>query len=313
MSNKLIFFVLLTLISYSCKENELTPNLSLHTVSTITHNTAMVILQNKNDINDYLIKLKIKGSFPNSKNNIRYINCKYDAKTGNYSCFIYGLTRNSEYDFSIYYGEKKSNDKVYKLKTTDIETFTDQRDGKIYEIANYGSKTWMLNNLRFDTQHSISMEDTLLTGNYYTWDDAHNACPAGWHIPTDDEWIELEKHIGVGLNDWYIFSQKRGSGEFSKLSSRTDYSLFNGLEDNAAINELGFSAYPCGYYDNVSQDKPHDFGLATYFWSSSEKDNLDGIYHGSAIFKNEEKIDKLYSVRMYKSKNKLLPVRCVKD
>jgi uncharacterized protein (TIGR02145 family) len=273
----------------------------------------MVILQNENDVNDYLIKIKLKGSFSNSKNNIRYVNCKYDNKTGNYSCFIYGLIRNSKYEFSIYYGEKKLNDNIYVFKTIDIETYTDQRDGKIYETANYGNKTWMLNNLSFDTQHSISMNDTLLTGNYYTWDDAQNACPEGWHIPTDDEWIELEKYIGVGLNDWYIFSQKRGSGDFSKLSSRIDYSLFDGLEDNDAINELGFSSYPCGYLDNINQVKSQDFGLAPYFWTSTEKDNLDGIFHGGSIFKDEKKIDKIYSVRMYLPKSKLLPVRCVKN
>jgi len=313
MSNKLIYIILLTLLTYSCKENELTPNLSLCSLSNITHNSAVVVFQNENNINDYVIKIKIEGDFSNSKNNNRYINCKYDPKTGYYFCYIYGLIRNTEYYFSIYYGDKKSNSEAYRFKTLNTETFTDQRDGKIYEIANFGNKTWMLNNLDFDTQHSISLEDTLLTGNYYSWDDAQNACPIGWHIPSDEEWIELEKHIGVGLNDWYIFSQKRGSGESSKLSSRTDYSLFDGLEDNYAINELGFSAYPCGYFDNVNLDKPQDFGLVTYFWSSTEKDNLDGIYHGSIILKNEEKIDKLYSVRMYISKDRLLPVRCVKD
>ncbi len=313
MSKKLLIFGVLTLIFLSCKKNEFAPDLSLQTVRNITHNSAMVILLNENNINDYVVKLKVEGNFSNSKNKIRYINCKYNTNTGNYSCFIYGLTRNNEYDFSIYYSNKKSNDKVYKFKTIDIETFTDQRDGKVYETAKYGNKTWMLNNLDFDTNNSISLQDTLRTGNYYSWEDAQNACPVGWHIATDDEWIELEKFIGIGNGDWYIFSQKRGSGEFSKLSSRMDYSLFEGLEDNAAINELGFSAYPCGYFETNNQNKPQDFGLAAYFWSSTEKDNLDAIYHGCSIFKNEEKIDKIYSVRMYKSKNLFLPVRCVKD
>ena len=85
------------------------------------------------------------------------------------------------------------------------------------------------------------------------------------------------------------------------------------MEDNDAINELGFSAYPCGYFDNVNQVNPQDFGLAPYFWTSTEKDNFDGIFHGGSIFKNEENIDKIYSVRMYLPKSKLLPVRCVKD
>lgn len=313
MSNKLLLYILLILILYSCKETEIYPNLSLHKINYITHNSAIVILQNENNINDFQIILKLEGEFSDSRSKTRYVSCKYDPETGNYICFIFGLIRNTEYIFSIYYGDNKSDSKTYKLKTLDIETFTDQRDGKTYEIAKFGNNTWMLNNLNFDTQNSISLEDILLTGNYYSWADAQNACPSGWHIPTDEEWIELEKYIGVGIDDWYIFSQKRGSGEFSKLSSRIGYSLFDGLENNTAINELGFSAYPCGYFENDTQIIPQDFGLAAYFWSSSEKDNFDGIYHGSYIFTNEVKTNNVYSVRMYKPKNILLPVRCVKD
>lgn len=313
MSNKLIVSFLLILLICSCKEKELYPNLSLNSINNITHNSALVVLQNENDINDYGVKLKIDGDFSNTKTKVRYINCKYDTKTGNYFCYIYGLMRNTEYNFSICYDDNKSNGKTYQFETRNIEFFTDPRDGKIYEIASYGEKKWILNNLDYNTQNSKSLEDSLLTGNYYTWEDAQTACPTGWHIPTDEEWIELEKYIGIGINDWYVFSQKRGSGECSKLISRTDYSLFNGLEDNAAINELGFSAYPCGYYDDIAQKEPQDFGFAAYFWSSTQKDVYEGIYHGSSVFSHEEKINKLFSVRMYKPKSMLLPIRCVKD
>jgi len=29
------------------------------------------------------------------------------------------------------------------------------------------------------------------SGNYYTWDEAQNACPSGWRLPTRDEFVSL--------------------------------------------------------------------------------------------------------------------------
>ena len=32
--------------------------------------------------------------------------------------------------------------------------------------------------------------------NWYAVDDARGLCPSEWHVPTDDDWIELEDEIG---------------------------------------------------------------------------------------------------------------------
>ena len=40
-------------------------------------------------------------------------------------------------------------------------------------------------------------------GRLYTWEEAMQAgdLVAGWHLPTDEEWKTLEKHLGMSAAD----------------------------------------------------------------------------------------------------------------
>ncbi len=62
----------------------------------------------------------------------------------------------------------------------DTEIFTDSRDGKKYKTGNPGNGTvWFLQELNFNDQQE------------FTWNEATEACPAGWHLPDDSEWKSL--------------------------------------------------------------------------------------------------------------------------
>ena len=34
-------------------------------------------------------------------------------------------------------------------------------------------------------------------GYYYTWAAAQNVCPAGWRLPSDQDWQDLEQELGM--------------------------------------------------------------------------------------------------------------------
>jgi hypothetical protein len=59
-----------------------------------------------------------------------------------------------------------------------------------------GEQIWMAKNLNVAAEGSICYEnkDSYCTayGRLYNWETAKKVCPNGWHLPTKDEWNELD-------------------------------------------------------------------------------------------------------------------------
>jgi len=163
-------------------------------------------------------------------------------------------------------------------------SFTDERDGKIYSTVKIGNKTWMAENLNYETDNSWcygnneSNCDTY--GRLYNWNAAMNACPAGWHLSTSEEWNDL-------------ISAANGSAK--KLKSKTP--------DWNGTNELGFSALAGG-------ERLSSFGnmdVHGYWWSAADVSNTDAerLSMGDTLGDNVQNLSR--------SKGYGFSVRCVKD
>lgn len=64
--------------------------------------------------------------------------------------------------------------------------------------------------------------------NGSTAERAQGACPAGWHVPSDCEWMYLEHGLGMTVADQIISGSNRTSGNVGKklkLSGTNDYSF----------------------------------------------------------------------------------------
>jgi uncharacterized protein (TIGR02145 family) len=98
-------------------------------------------------------------------------------------------------------------------------TLTDSRDGQVYRTVTIGTQTWMAQNMTYsmspaqavcrDTSagpygdwayaRSWCNDSTPGVGRFYTLltrDGPADPCPAGWHIPSPDDWDVLVASVG---------------------------------------------------------------------------------------------------------------------
>jgi len=79
-------------------------------------------------------------------------------------------------------------------------TLRDDRDGKEYKTVVIGGKTWLAENLNYQTDYSWchwnSDTNCVKYGRLYAWKAARKACPPGWHLPSYREWDSLALAVG---------------------------------------------------------------------------------------------------------------------
>ncbi len=79
--------------------------------------------------------------------------------------------------------------------------FTDPRDNNSYPLIKLGDYWWFKSDLRFGAPNSWCTEnpkhEVCAKTNFYYYIELDNVCPAGWHVPTWDEWKNAVEHIAV--------------------------------------------------------------------------------------------------------------------
>lgn len=188
-------------------------------------------------------------------------------------CTLTGLTPNTTYYVRSFatnsagtsYGNEVQFTTLYHLNPNLTYGSMSDVEGNTYATIVIGTQEWMAENLRtalYANGDTIPDEPTpndggwslLETGawghfennpqydnpygklyNRYTIFDPRNVCPAGWHVPTDGEWIVLIDYLG---------GETVAGG---KMKASTVWQPPN----TGATNESGFSALPGGYVSGV--------------------------------------------------------------
>lgn len=146
-------------------------------------------------------------------------------------------------------------------------SFKDPRDGQVYGIKKVGNLTWMKENLRYDYPDEswcYDDEEKACTdlGMLYTFEAAKKACPTGWRLPTDNDWMDLEKALGMARNQLNIddYSKQRGTNEGQKLKTGGSSGLEFKITGFATISEGSAE------YDGIGGDRPR-----SYFWTATSR------------------------------------------
>lgn len=221
---------------------------------------------------------------------------------------------------------------------TYAQTVTDI-DGNVYNTVEIGTQVWMQENLKtthyqngkaiplvtdafewgtintpaycnFNNNQSIAN----IYGRMYNWyavDDTNKLCPAGWHVPSHNEWTILERAICTSstcVTD-FPFDTARGwagTDEGDKLKEAGEAHWSAG---NTGTNTSGFTALPGGYRNTYEF---RELGNDGYWWTSTEnpfKGRSDGWAFSRHLFVVDDQIDRLDQTFMRWG----FSVRCVRD
>lgn len=165
--------------------------------------------------------------------------------------------------------------------------FVDPRDNQEYKYVKIGDQTWMAENLNYNLNegsgswclNNLSINcDTY--GRLYNQETALEACPTGWHLSSDEEWLELERFLGMKDEDLQEDYSTRESGNVGlKLKSVTGWSKpprnrtyvdeegVSHEQEGSGLNSVGFNALPGGW---ISSDYFEYLGFYTVFWTSTQ-------------------------------------------
>jgi len=158
----------------------------------------------------------------------------------------------------------------------------DNNDTYTGRTVTIGDLTWMAENLNRNTSNSWCYDDDpancAIYGRLYTWDAAMSACPAGWRLPTRQQWDNLDTFVGTNAGN--------------KLKSEAPD--WNGTDD------FGFSALPSGNRSGSSIFG--SVGTGAFLWSATETDATTAFYRymssgGSTVMDNYHDKTNGFSVR----------------
>ena len=206
------------------------------------------------------------------------------------------------------------------IKDTLVLNTVNDIDGNSYDTVHIGNQVWLKQNLK--TKHysngdlipnvsdsaqwlglttgarcnynndSINIAENGSLYNFYVTTDIRNVCPAGWHVPSNNEWNTLINFTG---GDLVAGGKLKEAGLLNWSSPNTD-----------ATDEVDFTALPSGYRNSLNATYQGKSFLGSW-WTSSEVNPTTAfsriIRHNSGAIDNQ--------VNYQKSGG--LSVRCLKN
>ena len=210
-----------------------------------------------------------------------------------------------------------------------LERLTDI-DGNEYQTIQIGDQVWMAENLkvthfrngeaiphltdevewyRLSTgaycEYDNNSENLEIYGCLYNWFaviDIRNIAPEGWHVPTDEEWKQMEISLGLSQSEADT-SGFRGTDQGSQLAGKASLWNEGALVNNAVFGSSGFASLPGGYRGFAGNF--YNMGSNTYFWSAthSHRDSAAGrtlSYDSASVYRSNGGKRFGFSVRLVK-------------
>ena len=210
----------------------------------------------------------------------------FSDSLGTYTVSCYGFAAGYNSSYASSYSTVVKGGLNGSITGTGIMSFDSKisSEGKDYYFKDHNGLEWFRNNLA-DPSYGVSYynSDAMLDvfGNYYSYEEAINACPEGWRLPTDAEWAGLANTINPEAN--------AVAGEPIKGISKDLMAniMFNGTEMweywptvGEITNSSRLAAIPAGYANLGEKNEDGKYPQATFF----------GVYE-YAVFWTADKVE----------------------
>jgi len=209
-------------------------------------------------------------------------------------------------------------------------------NGKAYKTVKIGDQEWMAENLAFRPSsgkywsYNKSKSNVTKYGYLYDWETSQNVCPAGWHLPSDEEWTVLTDFLGgnekAGIKmkstsgwdkyktilekpcsnckDWNLEDLGKETCNECKNTRKSGEKSKKTFQSGNGSNSSGFSGLPSG--DRGDNGCFGGIGSNGLWWSATE----DGPVNAKSRHLSCKSED-VYKHSSYKIFG--LSVRCLKD
>lgn len=161
-------------------------------------------------------------------------------------------------------------------------------DGIDYYYKKIGGLEWFRNNLASVKSGTAYVNEEVTSdvfGRFYNYSEALAACPEGWRLPSEEDWMSLAEALGSEVSEKYSTFSDVAADLFANAS-------FNGVElfsywpeVGDIDNESGLGLLPFGYsnlgnadedgrYPNASFDGIFDYAV---YWTSDKVEGKDDM------------------------------------
>ena len=190
-------------------------------------------------------------------------------------------------------------------------SFRDERDGRVYRYQKAGRYDWMAENLAYAgygySYFNSEVMDNLF-GRYYSWKDAVKACPEGWRLPTNEEFLAFHNQYAQTPATQARETYQSGAGLHMANAYFNASRMWEFWPDVKPVNTSGLSLLPLGYLAIRGEEHAHlDPMQYALFWTADEAGEEQAYYR--SIFM---KYDRIYCETGYKD-YMALNVRCIRE
>lgn len=197
---------------------------------------------------------------------------------------------------------------AYLPSVNQVTDGSEDVDGAYYYVYGYSGT---------DVSEATATENYNTYGVLYNWNAAmaggttsntnpsgvQGVCPDGWHLPSNEEWNELQLAIGISIDEIDVLGW-HGTNEGSKLAGNEELWINGELKNSSEFNSTGFTGLPSGYRSNEGEFSL--IGNNTWWWSATQNTS-EGAYYIKLDYNNSS----LFFLHYYKSCG--YSVRCVRD